>query len=111
MSCNVPNKWPVKKQLANWVGVQRRNKEAIGEDKRSRLEALGFDWNPIATAWEYMFAELVHYKKEHGDCNVPQGWPENRKLATWVTTQRQRAKKGRMPDDQRQRLEEIGFGF
>ncbi len=46
-----------------------------------------------------------------GHCNVPQGWSENPELGTWVGTQRTRAKKGIMTDEQRRRLEEIGFRF
>ncbi|WP_441351690.1 helicase associated domain-containing protein [Sulfitobacter sp. JL08] len=47
----------------------------------------------------------------HGDCNVPYGWPENEKLASWVTTQRTNAVKGNLTDERRQRLKAIGFRF
>ncbi|AXI54779.1 hypothetical protein C1J05_09965 [Sulfitobacter sp. JL08] len=83
----------------------------LSEDRRSRLEALGFEWGLRAPPWEKLFAELVRYKDVHGDCNVPYGWPENEKLASWVTTQRTNAVKGNLTDERRQRLKAIGFRF
>jgi hypothetical protein len=46
---------------------------------------------PCATwmaKWEAQLARLVAYKVEHGNCNVPQGWAEDPRLARWVRTQR-----------------------
>ena len=39
--------------------------------------------------WEAQLARLAAYKAEHGDCNVPQGWPEDPKLGRWVSMQRE----------------------
>ena len=47
-----------------------------------------------AAKWDTKFDELVAYKKAHeGSCNVPQEYPENPKVATWVSTQRRQYKK------------------
>jgi hypothetical protein len=46
----------------------------------------------------------------HGDCNISSGG-ETPELGRWVVKQRTKAKKGTMPDEQRRRLEEIGFRF
>jgi hypothetical protein len=43
---------------------------------------------PNEGAWEEKLARLAAYKAAHGDCNVPQGWAEDPKLARWVGTQR-----------------------
>ena len=107
--CTVPHKWPENLQLSNWVGTQRTKRDRLTEERRSRLEALGFDWDPIASFWEKMFAELVGYKEVHGDCNVPRGWPENLQLATWVGTQR--TKKETLTADRVSRLEALGFDW
>ena len=32
--------------------------------------------------------QLVAYKAEHGNCNVPKCWAEDPKLGEWVSTQR-----------------------
>jgi helicase associated protein len=102
---------PENPQLATWVGKQRTNRGRLNEDQMSRLEALGFDWDPYATAWEKMFAELVQYKEAYGDCNVPAKWAENPQLGTWVGGQRTSVRKGKLPEARRRRLEKIGFQF
>jgi hypothetical protein len=76
---------------------------------KQRLDELGFDWEPINSLWEKMFVELKRYKDEHGDCNVPKVWRENQKLATWVSTQRNRHRKGEIAPDQWARLNALGF--
>jgi hypothetical protein len=42
----------------------------------------------VEVAWEAQLARLAAYKAEHGDCNVPQGWAEDPRLAQWVSLQR-----------------------
>ena len=37
--------------------------------------------------WEQMFAKLVAYKKEHGDCKVPKTWYPDPSLGGWVSSQ------------------------
>jgi hypothetical protein len=44
------------------------------------------------TSWENRLRELAEYRKIHGHCNVPRGYSENTKLATWVSTQRKHYK-------------------
>jgi hypothetical protein len=56
-----------------------------------------------------MFADLVAFRKTHGHCNVPEQWPQNRKLANWVHIQRHRKRKGKLPEVKVRRLERIGF--
>jgi hypothetical protein len=43
--------------------------------------------------WEAQLAQLVAYQAEYGDCMVPQGWAEDRKLSSWVMKQRQNKRK------------------
>jgi hypothetical protein len=40
------------------------------------------------TKWEATLARLAVYKAAHGDCNVPQRWPEDPPLGRWVSKQR-----------------------
>jgi hypothetical protein len=63
---------------------------------------------PITHSWEAQLARLVAYKAEHGDCNVPQGWAEDRKLATWVHTQR---RSEGMTEERAATLTVLGFIF
>jgi len=57
-----------------------------------KLEAIGFVWNPKAEAnaeaYDDKFKQLVAFKETYGHCNVPQDYPTNQPLATWVNHQR-----------------------
>ena len=108
--CLIPDKWLENKQLSNWVKVQRRAKKQgkLDGKKIKRLNNLGFVWNPIKQAWEDRFQELVAYKREHGDCLVRSSW-ENKKLAKWVSHQRNFRKRDKLDADKIKRLDELGF--
>ncbi|MFY0691510.1 MAG: helicase associated domain-containing protein [Paracoccaceae bacterium] len=58
-----------------------------------------------------MYSELIRYKEAHDDCNVPQGWPENKQLGTWVRTQRAARKRNQLTDQQQRLLEALGFDW
>ncbi len=111
--CDVPAKWSENPQLGKWTNRQRTvyRRGGLSPDRVERLEALGFEWDAIAARWENRRSELVRFKTEHGHCDVPRAWSKNPVLGNWVGTQRSRAKKGRMTDERRSRLEEIGFRF
>ena len=64
---------------------------------------------PPPDSWERRLAELLAYRKAHGDVHVPRGWPENPGLANWVVNQRRFLQKGTLPDHRRRRLEECGI--
>lgn len=108
---NVPLNYAANPALSNWVRNQRRDRKLGREIMRSRiarLDSLGFVWSFTSkTNWEDMFELLVHFKKTHGHCNVPQRWPENLKLGRWVNTQRWRA--SRLTVKRRRMLEDLGF--
>lgn len=59
--------------LGNWVSNQRKNLKSgeLDSDRKKRLEEIGFVWNVRDTKWEEGFNELLSYKAEHGDANVP----------------------------------------
>jgi hypothetical protein len=38
--------------------------------------------------WEAQLAKIKAYKRQHGDCNVPQKWAEDPRLGSWVRRQR-----------------------
>jgi hypothetical protein len=59
--------------------------------------------------WKLRFKELVAFQRAHGHCRVPTQWPQNRRLARWVSGQRVRAGKHQLAAERRRRLEAIGF--
>jgi hypothetical protein len=54
-----------------------------------------------------MFAALGRYKERFGDCNVPQGWAENPRLASWVRIQRGLKTSGKLSRERELRLNAI----
>ena len=109
--CLVPDRWRENKRLAAWVNSQRtqKNKGELDAEKIKKLDELGFVWNALEQLWEDRFQELVSYKKEHGDCLVPQSWKENKPLGSWVKTQRKFRKKDKLDAEKIKRLDELGF--
>jgi hypothetical protein len=111
--CNVARGWMENPKLATWVLKQRQKQDSgrLSTDQQTRLDALGFDWDPLESAWDDMFTGLERYKERFGHCNVPRGWIENPALATWVLTQRQRHGGRRLSAEQRARLDALGFDW
>jgi hypothetical protein len=123
-NCKVPSHWAENKQLARWVNTQRekyklredRKKSLMTEGHIEQLEGIGFEWNTLNNIkWDLRFEDLIAYKNEHGDCNVPSQWAENKQLARWVSKQRtqyknkEKGKKRNITDERIKQLEEIGF--
>ncbi len=111
--CDVPAKWSENPQLGKWTNNQRTvfKRGELSSDRLERLEAIGFDWDPVATFWERMFSALARFKEEHGHCDVPQGWSENPQLGKWTNRQRTVFKRGELSPDRLERLEVLGFNW
>ena len=92
-----------------WVRKQRQSggKGLLSKDRLQRLVDIGFNWDPRASNWGEMFNELLAYKAQHGDVNVPDEWPTP--LGTWVGKQRASKRLGNLSDDRLQRLVDVGF--
>jgi predicted helicase len=65
----------------------------------------------IGVRWDERFGELLAYKAEFKDCNVPSRYSKNRQLGTWVVAQRQAKKFGQLNDRQIKLLTDIGFDW
>jgi superfamily II DNA or RNA helicase len=95
-------------KLGRWVHNQRKNICDISADRRKRLDAIGFVWSPIASAWEEGFAALMAFKTREGHFRVPISHAEGTfKLGRWVRTQRDNISD--ISADRRKRLDAIGF--
>jgi superfamily II DNA or RNA helicase len=107
--CMVPKKWHQNPGLAAWVVKQRMDYRLLPPERIARLDGLGFTWEPFASVWDEFFAALSAYKLTYGNCDVPRGWHENPKLATWCAHQRNEYQKNKLPADRIQRLEALSF--
>ena len=85
----------------------RSGRENLDSERISRLEAIGFVWNPLDKQWEEMFAKLEEYSQKNGDCLVPRGYQKDPSLGIWVKTQRMRREV--LDPARRERLDSIEF--
>ena len=108
---DVPHAWPEDPYLAAWVRSQRhlRKQGRLAPDRFQRLDRLGFEWEPLATAWDDMFLTLAQFKERAGDCDVPHDLPYDQQLANWVIRQRLLRRQGRLAADRIERLDALGF--
>ena len=66
--------------------------------------------------WDIRYKELILYKQRYGNCLVPNEWPQNRQLASWVKRQRYQyklkvedGKRSTLTPERYQKLVNIGF--
>lgn len=103
---DVPNSWPT--GLGKWIAVQRKSNKngTLASGMKERLDEIGFSWEVLDSQWEEKFQELLAYRHEHGDLDVPQRWPSG--LGAWLNTQRKAKKNGVLPSEREARLTDIG---
>ena len=107
--CRVPTKhrengYP----LGQWAVTQRSHADSISEERRRRLDSLGFVWDPLEADWEEGFSYLKIYKDREGHCRVSQGYKEQGyALGQWVSVQR--ARQNTLSEGRRQRLDDLDF--
>lgn len=78
--------------------------------RAERLDEIGFAWLLVEpNSWESVFDRLVEYKRVHGNCDVPQHYPKDKRLGKWVNTQRTTFKRGKIQPDRKRQLDSIGF--
>jgi Helicase associated domain/Helix-turn-helix domain len=98
-------------RLGPWVSAQRHKGETLSPERKARLNALGFDWDPYATDWEKGFEYIAAYVRENAHCRVPSGYKlqDGFRLGTWVSAQRD---KGEILSHERKvRLDALGFDW
>ena len=92
-----------------WVRKQRQsgNKGILPENRHQRLAEVEFNWDPRASNWDEVFNELLAYKAQYGNVNVPDAWPTG--LGAWVGKQRNSKRANKLSPDRLRQLNEIGF--
>lgn len=109
--------------LYSWVSYQRKlyHDNALPQDRVDVLVDIDFDFEiPLPKksfskespeAWEVRYRDLTAFKEVHGHCRVPEIYDPSPALNKWVSAQQNKYKKGRLSDDQIDRLNEIEFPF
>lgn len=111
--CNVELVVDEKDGLLGWVNIQRKRlaNAELDIERKELLDNIGFSWTSqvIDHKWQEMYERLENYHAQHGDADVPHRWKNDAKLSAWVGRQRQRKKKGLIPDEQIQQMDALGF--
>ena len=109
--CLVPTAYVTSEgfNLRNWVKNQRNRRCSLTENRRNRLDGLGFIWNEIEHVREIGLKELTLYKGRWGHCKVPQRYESKTsyKLGMWVSNIRRQ--KHVLPQDFVRNLDDLGF--
>ncbi|CAB9524679.1 helicase [Seminavis robusta] len=109
--CRVPK---ADGKLGTWVSTQRKvyNNGKLNDERFQKLQELGFTWvvsassDPLREGWLAMLATLQNFQEENGHCRVPRAAG---KLGTWVNTQRNLYRNGKLNDERFQKLQELGL--
>jgi len=105
----VSYQYPDAHQLANWVHRQRTymRKRSLLEERKQKLNTIGFSWDPTEAKWMFMFEKLTEYYKAQGHCRVPRKYPPDQPFARWADYQRFR--KTRLRAFEKEKLDSINF--
>lgn len=110
-NCIVPHDYVTESNvnLGKWLSTIRGKRKHLSKEKIKRLSALGFIWNLREYKWEENFQELLKFKKQFGDCNVPDNYisPSGFSLGVWVS--KLISRKNTLSKNRLRRLNEIGF--
>jgi hypothetical protein len=74
--CEVPLRYAANRSLGVWCLKQRRDQNVLSQDRRARLDEIGFDFESQTEKNERRWNEIQRlkvYKREHGDCLVHKG--------------------------------------
>ncbi len=107
----VPTRIHMDPELRNWVAQQRLDfkKRNLSRERQLLLRSIGFHRDKFTLKWDAKFERLQEFKKEHGHTNVPFHYAKDRQLGTWVSKQRVRIRQGTISEEEKARLEAIGF--
>jgi superfamily II DNA or RNA helicase len=96
------------RQIAEWVHTQRKNKDKMYIERKTRLDAIKFVWD-MKDGWSNKLEDLIQWLSNSGG-KYPSARSEDIKEKTigcWVNNQRQQ--KENMSEDQKAKLDNIRF--
>lgn len=97
--------------LSRWASYQRKayHQGELDQERVDQLNEIAFTWESkfVENNWAEYYEELKAHKAQHGDANPLRRRFE--RLGAWCVQQRQRRKKGEMPQAQIELLDQLGF--
>ena len=111
--CNVPAGYQEDKRLGSWVQMQRQayKNNTLSANKIKLLNTIGFEWNPYEADWNRHYEALKVFKATNNHCNVSTEYQHDKRLGSWVATQRQCYKNGSLSAEKITLLNAIGFAW
>ena len=96
-------------KLGQWAGSQRQLKEQMKEDRRFKLNQIGFVWDSFADSWEQGYQQLLKCFNQNGSLKIPGNFKTDTgfNLTAWVKNQRK--KKDALTEEQLNKLNKLGF--
>ena len=109
--CLVPAKYESDPIFGHWANNQRSffKRGQLSSNRVERLDSIKFEWDVTEAIWEIRYHQLEEFYNENGHSDVPTEWPKNRKLSHWVFHQRSFRKRGKLSQDQIDRLDKLKF--
>lgn len=110
---SAPLAWWVKRQRHQYKMKMDGNHSTLTDERKSKLETLGFCWDSHTSIWEERLNELIEYRMRHGHTSISQ--LESPKLLIWAKCQRRQFKlhragqKSSMTEERMNKLNAAGF--
>ena len=111
----VPGKYtdPDGYPLGQWIIKTRQQKlnGRLKEERVAQLDEIGMVWNIFDAKWEKAYALAAAYYEENGNLNIPRSYvtAAGERLGQWVASQQWAYPKGKLTDEQVERLNRIGM--
>lgn len=111
----VPGKYvdPDGYPLGQWIIKTRQQKlnGRLKEERIAQLDEIGMVWNIFDAKWEKAYALAAAYYEENGNLNIPRSYvtAAGERLGQWVASQQWAYPKGKLTDEQVERLNRIGM--
>jgi len=100
-------------KLGTWITSQRVSylNGKLEKTKENLLDSISMSWNMYENKWEKSYECARRYAETNGDINsVPDDYVyEGVKLKAWINTQRCKLSAGKLTDDRKKRLTELGL--
>ena len=111
----VPGKYtdPDGYPLGQWILKTRQQKlnGRLKEERVAQLDGIGMVWSVFDAKWEKAYALAAAYYEENGNLNIPRSYvtAAGERLGQWVASQQWAYPKGKLTDEQVERLSRIGM--
>jgi hypothetical protein len=102
---------PVSGTLLSWVKTQRtfQREGRLSPVRKTKLEALGFDWNPQDTVWSKWLQTYKDFIAQHERSDVAYIKQFDKELSIWVNHQKSALGQGRVPSHRVRELLAVGM--